>query len=110
MHRALAATAMAVAGFGLPSAAAFQTLRSELRMNGSEVMSAFEEQRAVLQQSSAVIYDGRKEAIYGVVVSADGLILTKASELKPITDLNVRIDREHFKEVERLLRADGHEV
>lgn len=101
-YRALTAVAVFLAGPGLPSAGAFQTLRSELRMNGPIVMSAFEGQREVLQKSSAVIYDGRREAIYGTVVSADGLILTKASELAEISELSVRVDRELYREVEKV--------
>jgi serine protease Do len=91
-------------------AGAFQTLRSELRMNGPEVMSAFEEQREVLQKSSAVIYDKRKEAIYGTVVSADGLILTKASELAEIGELSVRVDEELFREVEKVAVDEDWDV
>lgn len=102
MPRALRKALIAAVLVAAPVAGAFQTLRSELRMNGPVVTSAFEEQREVLQQSSAVIYDERKEAIYGTVVSADGLILTKASELAEISDLSVRIDRELYEEVEKV--------
>jgi len=50
-------------------------------MNGKGVEAAFEAQRAVLQQSSAAIYMGRKPIGYGVIMSSDGHILTKRSEL-----------------------------
>jgi hypothetical protein len=72
MCRRLSAGLLVAGLLGAPVAGGFQTLRSELRMNGPVVMSAFEEQREVLQKCSAVIYDGRREAIYGTVVSADG--------------------------------------
>jgi serine protease Do len=102
-ERAAARLAVLAAGLLLcQPAGAFQSLRSELRMNGPVVMSAFEAQREVLQQSSAVLYDGRKEAAYGTVVSADGLIMTKASELDSIEELVVRIDRERFEEAEKI--------
>jgi serine protease Do len=106
LRNALIAAALVAA----PMAGAFQTLRSELRMNGPEVMSAFEEQREVLQKSSAVIYDKRKEAIYGTVVSADGLILTKASELAEIGELSVRVDEELFREVEKVAVDEDWDV
>ena len=60
-----------------------QSLRSEFRVNGKETRQVFESQRQVLQDSSAVIYRGYKRIIYGVIVSEDGYILTKASELTP---------------------------
>ncbi|NIP94575.1 MAG: hypothetical protein GWO24_14470, partial [Akkermansiaceae bacterium] len=79
-----------------------QQLEAHLRLNGAEVIKAFEPIRAVLQQSSAVIYDGWKSIAYGVVVSPDGYIVTKASELDGVKDLNVRIDKEHYKSVKVL--------
>lgn len=94
----------------LPSAAAFQSLRTELRKDGPVVTAAFDAQREVLQVSSAVIYDGRKEAVYGTVVSADGLILTKASEIAEISELSVRVDRQHFEEVERVAVDEDWDV
>jgi serine protease Do len=66
------------------------------------VTAAFEPQRAVLQSSSAVILDGRKEIGYGVVVSSDGHILTKASELEGVGKLAIIVDRTSYKEVETL--------
>jgi len=110
MRRTFTTAAIIVACAGFPPASAFQTLRSELRMNGPVVMSAFEEQRGVLQQSSAVIYDGRKEAIYGAVVSADGLILTKASEVAEISELSIRVDRELYQEVKKVAVDEDWDV
>jgi serine protease Do len=73
-----------------------QSLESELRKNGETVVAVFEEQRAVLQKSSAVIRDGRKELAYGVVISADGYILTKASEIAKISAISVTVDEAKF--------------
>jgi len=58
-----------------------QSLPSERRLGGKLVEAAFEEQRKVLQNSSAAIYEGRRPIGYGVVMSDDGYILTKSSEL-----------------------------
>lgn len=58
-----------------------QSLPSERRLGGKLVEAAFENQRLVLQDSSAVIYEGRIPIGYGAVMSADGYILTKSSEL-----------------------------
>jgi len=63
------------------------------------VVAAFEDQRQVLQKSSAVILVGRKETGYGVVISADGHILTKASELPRVTGLVVTVDQTSYHEV-----------
>lgn len=79
-----------------------QSLESEFRTTGTAVTSVFEPQRAVLQTSSAVILDGRKEIGYGVVVSPDGHILTKASELEGAGKLSVTVDRTNYKEVTTL--------
>ena len=73
-----------------------QSLESELRKNGDTVVAVFEGQRAVLQKSSAVIRDGRKELAYGVVISADGYILTKASEISKISAISVTVDEAKF--------------
>ena len=63
-----------------------QSLESDYRTTGKAVTAVFESQRAVLQTSSAVILDGRKEISYGVLVSADGHILTKASEFSKTSE------------------------
>lgn len=75
------------------------SLSSEERTNGKLVVQAFEAQRGVLQESSAVLYDGLSFVNYGVVVSADGYLLAKSSELKDRKNLNVRIDEDKFSEV-----------
>lgn len=80
--------------------AAFQSLESNYRTTGNGVVAAFEPQRQVLQTSSAVVLDGRREIQYGVIVSPEGHILTKASELKEVKKLGVTVDGTQYKEVE----------
>ena len=82
-----------------------QNLETAYRTTGPSVLVAFEAQRQILQKSSALIYDGRTEAIYGVVISADGDILTKASELKGIKKLSVTVDDKKYPEA-RILTID----
>ena len=74
-------------------------LEGELRLNGKETWKAFDPVREVLQESSAVVYDGWKSIAYGVIVSSDGYVVTKASEIEGVTELSVRVNREHFKQV-----------
>lgn len=59
--------------------------------NGKEVRESFAEQRAELQTASAVIYESSLHFNYGIVVSEDGYILAKGSELEERSDLFVRI-------------------
>jgi len=58
-----------------------QSLPSERRLGGKLVEAAFEAQRQVLQASSAAIYEGRIPVGYAAVMSEDGYLLTKSSEL-----------------------------
>ena len=67
------------------------------------MVAAFESQRQVLQTSSAVILDGRKEIAYGVVISADGYILTKASEVTGVSGVSVTVDQVNFRDAKVLL-------
>lgn len=83
------------------------TLPSDQRTSGTAVESAFEAQRQVLQHSSAVIYNGRKSIVFGAVVSKDGYILTKASELEGVKAIQVRVNDQHFKEV-KLVGRDAN--
>lgn len=59
-----------------------QSLSYKYRTNGHETVKIFEPERQVLQQSSAVLYRGYKRITYGTIVSKDGYLLTKASELQ----------------------------
>lgn len=80
-----------------------QSLESTYRTTGTSVVAAFDAQRQVLQTSSAVILSGRKEIAYGVVISPDGHILTKASEVLGVKSMAVTVDRTNYSEVELLM-------
>ena len=80
------------------TALAQQSLETDFRTTGDAVLAVFEPQREVMQKSSAVIYKGRKEIAYGMVISADGYLLTKASEVEGAGDIDVRVDTELFKD------------
>lgn len=76
---------------------AAQTLETPYRTNGTMVQAAFESVRGVLQTSSAVFQRGRDEVVYGTVISPDGHILTKASELGEIDGLSVVVGNKVYK-------------
>lgn len=80
-----------------------QSLESNFRMTGAGVLDVFEPQRQAIQKFSAVIYEGRKEIAYGVVISPDGYILSKASEIEGKSGLSVRVDQESFKDAKIVL-------
>lgn len=82
-----------------------QSLDSAYRTTGPEVVKVFESQRAVLQTSSASILDGRTESGYGIVISADGFILTKASEFQELKKPTITVDRAKYEDV-KLLAVD----
>jgi serine protease Do len=82
-----------------------QTLETTYRTNGPAVQSAFESVRAVLQNCSAVIQRGSKEISYGTVISANGVILTKASEIGEAEGLTVTVGTQVFKDA-ALLAVD----
>lgn len=97
----------------LPAIATQGTLPAEQRINGKLVWEAFEPQRQILQKSSAVIYtDGKShvKAVYGVVVSEQGHVLTKASEIEGETTISIRIDGDLFSDVEVVDRDDQWDV
>jgi len=83
-----------------------QSLETDFRTTGDAVLAAFGTQRQVIQKSSAVIYNGRKEIAYGMVVSPDGYILTKASQVEGTSDIGVRVDTELFKDA-KLVMTDA---
>ncbi|MGC6582461.1 MAG: S1C family serine protease, partial [Akkermansiaceae bacterium] len=86
---------------GLGSAFA-NSLPSEQRKNSKLIQAALEPVRVALQKSSAVFYndEDRRPFIYGTVVGADGLILTKASELEEVENFSVRVNEENFREAQ----------
>lgn len=92
----------AAAVLSTPSAYASQSLETAKRKVGNEVLAAFETQRAVMQQCSAVIKQGRDQLSYGTVVSADGYVLTKASEIAEAQGLTVIVAAQTFNEVKRV--------
>lgn len=105
-------------GTALPA----QTLETTYRTNGKTVQAAFESVRGVLQSSSAVI-QGEKaverggrtlklkdEIAYGTVVSEDGYILTKASEIGAAIGLSVVVDRTTYKDVTMVAVDPGWDV
>ena len=98
---ASASLALAVA-LALP-ATAQQSLETNFRTTGDAVLAVFEPQRMVIQKSSAVIYGGRKEIAYGTVITAEGHILTKASEVEGVGKIDVRIDKESYKDAKILM-------
>ncbi|HEY8961713.1 MAG TPA: trypsin-like peptidase domain-containing protein [Luteolibacter sp.] len=69
-----------------------QNLETAYRRNGDAITSLFSGQQEVLQRSSAVIQEGRRRLAYGVVISPDGFLLTKASEIEKAAELNAMID------------------
>ncbi|MEI6604983.1 MAG: PDZ domain-containing protein [Verrucomicrobiota bacterium] len=91
-------------------ALADQSLETAFRTTGPTVLAAFDTQRQVIQKSSAIIYDGRTEAICGTVISTDGFILTKASELKSIKKLAVTVDEKKYSDVKIITTDDQWDV
>ena len=87
-----------------------QTLESAYRTNGPAVQASFESVRDLLQSSSAVIQRGRKEIAYGTVISADGFILTKASELGDINGLTVTVGEKIYTELAKLAEDPAWDV
>lgn len=92
--------ALCCAGFSGLQVVAANSLPSEQRKNNRMVQAVLEPVRVALQQSSAVFYneEDRRPFIYGTVVSAHGLILTKASELQEVKGFSIRVDEVNFKE------------
>lgn len=83
-----------------------QSLETTFRTTGERVIAVFSPQAEVIQKGSAVFYDGRDEISYGVVLSEDGYIFTKASEIEGVENLSGRVDKEYFKEI-KVLAVDA---
>ncbi|MEJ6582277.1 MAG: PDZ domain-containing protein [Akkermansiaceae bacterium] len=75
------------------------TLPSEKRKNGPLIQKALSPVQVYLQESSAVFYDNKtyKNFVYGTVVSPNGLVLTKASELEDVEDYIIRIGKKKYR-------------
>jgi serine protease Do len=84
---------------GTIALSAYETLESEYRLNGALRHGVVDRARLSLQEFSAVVYDGRSEISYGVVMTEDGYVISKWSELKNAKELNLRIDDEMYSEV-----------
>jgi serine protease Do len=76
-----------------------QSLEGPYRLNGSQVQAAFEPVRQVLQTSSAVLYFERTPFGFGAVMSEDGYILTKASEVEGKKGISIRIEDKEYTDV-----------
>ncbi len=68
----------------------------DMRINSKEVLEAVEPVREKLQESSAAFFIGNDIVAYGMVVSEDGMILSKASQLPDDEKLYVRIDETRY--------------
>ena len=75
------------------------TLPSEKRKNGPLIQDALSPVQVALQESSAAIYNDETSScfLYGTVVSADGLILTKATELAEVKEFHVRVGTKKYR-------------
>jgi serine protease Do len=93
----LAASSVLVAGN--------ETLESEFRTNGALMHGVVDRARQSLQEFSAVVYDGRKEIAYGMVITEDGYLVSKWSELKSAKELKVRINDQLYEDV-KLVSGD----
>lgn len=92
------------------SASAKQSLETNFRTTGAAVTAAFEPQRRVIQESSVVIYDGLKEIAYGTIITADGYIFTKASEVEGIKKIDIRVDKESYKDAKVVMKDPRWDV
>lgn len=91
-------------------APAAQTLEHTYRTAGPAVHDAFEPVREHLQESSAVFSRRRDEIIFGTVVSPDGHILTKASELGDLDGVSVLVNRETYENPELVAEDPSWDV
>lgn len=93
-------TALAlIAGSG-SMASGFETLETEYRTNGALMHGLLERSKQALLEFSAVVYDGREELAYGLVVAENGYVITKASEVSEAKSLKLRIGSTQFDSVE----------
>ena len=76
------------------------TLPSEQRKTNKLMQAALSPAQKYLQESSAVFYDAEKRTpfIFGTIVSSDGLVLTKASELDKVDEFYLRVGSKRYKE------------
>lgn len=66
------------------------------RTNGKPVLKVLEPVREKLQSTSVVFFLDNKVMLYGLVISPDGMIVTKASELEGKENYYIRINEEKY--------------
>lgn len=81
----------------MPTASAQSYLKRAYDTDGKEVLKAFAPVVAEARHSVVQLYDDGKKRTLGTVVTADGLVLTKASEVRDAQTLTAKL-------------ADGREV
>ena len=81
-----------------------QSLEGDFRKKGIHVRTSFDSVTEVFQTSCAVLYDQTIASAYGVVVSKDGQILVKASELEEMEKASVIIGKKRYREFEVLAK------
>lgn len=88
------------------------SLPSEKRKNGPLIQEALSPVQVSLQESSAVFYNNEtsKAFLYGTVVSDDGLIVTKASEIEEVESYYVRVGTKKFRDPIVVARNDVWDV
>ncbi|MDB2673755.1 PDZ domain-containing protein [Akkermansiaceae bacterium] len=88
------------------------SLPSEKRKNGPLVQDALSPVQVSLQESSAVFYSNEtsKAFLYGTVVSDDGLIMTKSSEIEEVESYYVRVGTNKFRNPVVVARNDVWDV
>lgn len=87
-----------------------QSLPGDRRLSGKGVEAAFEDQRQVLQDSSVAFYEGTIPVLYGVVMSPDGYILTKESELYNLDEETKKKTLRELKVIAGKDRYTGFEI
>lgn len=89
---------------GTLSIVAAQSLEGDFRKEGVHVRASFADLTEVFQASSAVLYDDWQPSEYGVIVSEDGQILVKASELEAMEEgkTSVMIGKKKYRSLEVL--------
>jgi len=75
------------------------TLPSELRRNGETIRRLLAPLQPKFQDHSAVFYNSSvsTQFVYGTVMSSDGYLLTKLSELEDVESYTVRIGKKHYR-------------
>ncbi len=94
------------------SAASANSLPSERRKNGQLIQQALAPVQVSLQESSAVFYNDEdsRQFLYGTVVSEDGLVLTKASELSEVENYFVRVGSKKYRSPKVISRSETWDV